>query len=96
VTEQVEPLDPQVPLHGLDVVGIVLEVVARRIGRRIGRAGAARVEQDERVLGRELGQVGVVGGRASRPARVAEERRPRAALVPGERAAAGRGQARHA
>ena len=80
MAQQVEPLDAEVPADGLDVVGVVLEVVGRRIGRRVGGARAARIEQEQRPLGRELGEVAEVRRRGPGP--------------PGDRGAAGRSRAR--
>ena len=60
VAEQVELVEPEVLAHRLDVGRVVLEVVFGGV-RRPGRvAGAARVEQKERALGRQLRQLAEV------------------------------------
>src|SRR5207248_1246106 len=53
----VEPLEAKVLAEGLDVIRVILEVVARRVGRPVGVAGPARVEGEERALGLELGKL---------------------------------------
>jgi hypothetical protein len=51
MAEQVEPLDAKMASNRLDVGGVVLEVVRRRIGRRIRSPRAAGVEQQQRLIG---------------------------------------------
>ena len=90
MAEQVEPLDAEMAPNRLDVGGVVLEVVGRRIGRRIRSPRAARVEQEQRALGGQAREIAEVRRRAARPAGVAQERRAGARLVPGQRAAVAR------
>src|SRR5436190_9019944 len=57
VADDVEPLEAKVLAEGLDVIRVIPEVVARRVGRPVGVAGPARVEGEERALGLELGKL---------------------------------------
>src|SRR5436190_4647856 len=95
VADDVEPLEAKVLAEGLDVIRVILEVVARRVGRPVGVAGPARVEDEERALGLELGKLAEVRRRAPGPTGVQHERRTGADLAPGEPAPIDRGQAWH-
>jgi hypothetical protein len=86
VAEQKELLQPEVLAQLLEVRGVVGDRVRPRIGGGIGAAGAARIEQHELELVAEAGQIGQVERGEAGPARVADERRPRAGAVEGERA----------
>ena len=60
VAEQVELVEAEVLAHDLDVGHIVLEVVFGGVRRPAGVTGAARVEQQQRALGRQLRQLAEV------------------------------------
>ena len=95
VAEEVELVEPEVLAHHLDVGRVVLEAVSGGV-RGPGRVtGAARVEQQQRALGRQLRQLAEVERGVAGAAGMAEQKRSAAHLSPGEGAAVARPQTRH-
>src|SRR3954468_18409242 len=85
--------------EGFDVAAEAVEPQRRRVGRHLAATGGAHVEQDERPVSRQPGQVLEVRGRATGSAGEADEWRPATDLVvPKSRAVVrreeGQGQAR--
>ncbi|GAA3061226.1 hypothetical protein GCM10020000_50460 [Streptomyces olivoverticillatus] len=75
VGQEGEAVEAQVDAEGLQVAGQCREGVRRRIRRRRGRARAAAVRDDQRVVRVQAAQVAEVRGIAGRAARQADERR---------------------
>ena len=93
VAEEEHPLLAQVRPELLEIGHVVIDLVRAPVPGPVRATRTARVEQDQRVLLPERGQVAEVDGREPWPARMADKHRPMSELAVGQLAAVAGGEA---